>query len=120
MAKLPTQDAEVRIFPTPQEPKFNSQPSASAKSYRQKMKFSPVPIMRGNDTDEINLPNIYDFAPSKWDKDIKDALQTTYYSHVISLIDHVRFCKEKAFFRTITAFQGTMTVPVQKLFFHED
>lgn len=76
--------------------------------------------MRGNDTDEINLPNIYDFAPVKWDKDIKDALQTTYYSHVISIIDHVRYCKEKAFFRTITAFQGTMTVPVQKLFFHED
>jgi regulatory factor X len=30
----------------------------------------------------------------------------------------VRFCKEKMFFRLFTAFQGTLTVPVQKLLVH--
>jgi regulatory factor X, other len=116
IATINTPDAELRIFSAPQE----IHPPASTRSYRQRMKFSPTPIMRGNDTEEIHLPSIYDFAPAKWDKDIKDALQTTYYSHVISLSDHVRYCKEKGFFRLITAFQGTMTVPVQKLFLHED
>jgi regulatory factor X len=109
-------ESESRIFSAPQDPQFHSQ----APTYKHKMKFSPTPIMRGSDTEDIVLPNIYDFAPAKWDTDIKDALQTTYYSHVISLIDSVRYCKEKNFFRLITAFQGTMTVPVVKLFFHEE
>jgi regulatory factor X 1/2/3 len=116
MANINAPEPELRIFSAPQE----IQPPTSTRAYRQRMKFSPTPIMRGNDTEEIHLPSIYDFAPAKWDNDVKDALQTTYYSHVISLSDHVRYCKEKGFFRLITAFQGTMTVPVQKLFLHED
>lgn len=120
MASNRVPDAEVRIFPSPQEPRFHPLSPTAATSYRQKMKFASIPIMRTVDTEDINIPNIYDYAPDKWDKDIKDALYTAYHSHVISIIDSVRFCKEKSFFRLITAFQGTMTVPVQKLFVHEE
>jgi regulatory factor X len=34
------------------------------------------------------------------------------------LIDSIRFCKEKQFFRLYMSFHGTLTVPVQKLFTH--
>jgi regulatory factor X len=67
---------------------------------------------------EINLPDISQFCPPKTDEDAANALSTLYLTHVTSLVDCVRFCKEKVFFRLFTQFQGTLTVPVQKLLVH--
>lgn len=52
------------------------------------------------------------------DPDTAEALYALYRTHCTSLIDSIRFCKEKQFFRLYTSFHGTLTVPVQKLFTH--
>jgi regulatory factor X len=39
-----------------------------------------------------------------------------YRSYCTSLVECIRYCKEKAFFHLFTSFQGTLTMPVQKLF----
>jgi hypothetical protein len=67
---------------------------------------------------DIKLPDISQFTPPKTDQDAADALSTLYLTHVTTLVDCVRFCKEKMFFRLFTQFQGTLTVPVQKLLVH--
>ena len=68
--------------------------------------------------DSIALPNIHPYCPPKTDVDTAEALVALYRTHCTSLIDCIRFCKEKQFFRLFTSFHGTLTVPVQKLFSH--
>jgi len=41
-----------------------------------------------------------------------------YRSYCTSLVECIRYCKEKTFFHLFTSFQGTLTMPVQKLFAH--
>ena len=68
--------------------------------------------------DSIALPSIHPYCPPKTDMDTAEALVALYRTHCTSLVDCVRFCKEKQFFRLFTSFHGTLTVPVQKLFSH--
>lgn len=64
----------------------------------------------------ISLPKVDPFVPLGTDPDAASALTALYRSHCTSLIDAVRFCKEKTFFHCFTSFHGTLTMPVQKLF----
>jgi regulatory factor X len=74
--------------------------------------------MQPTPPEEITLPDIFQYVPERTDIDAANALSTLYLSHVTSLVDCVRFCKDKLFFRLFTQFQGTLTVPVQKLLVH--
>ncbi|PSR79199.1 hypothetical protein BD289DRAFT_442849 [Coniella lustricola] len=61
------------------------------------------------------LPPIEPYLPHGTDSDAAKSLEALYLSHCTSLIECIRFCKEKNFFHLFTAFHGTLTVPVQKL-----
>lgn len=61
------------------------------------------------------LPPIEPYLPQGTDIDAAKSLEALYLSHCTSLIECIRFCKEKNFFHLFTAFHGTLTVPVQKL-----
>ncbi|KAI0514364.1 RFX DNA-binding domain-containing protein [Xylaria bambusicola] len=62
------------------------------------------------------LPKIQPFLPSGTDSDAAKSLAALYRSHCTSLVECIRYCKEKTFFHLYTSFQGTLTMPVQKLF----
>ncbi|KAI1126041.1 RFX DNA-binding domain-containing protein [Nemania abortiva] len=66
------------------------------------------------------LPRIQPFLPKGTDPDTAKSLDALYRSHGTSLIECVRYCKEKTFFHLYTSFQGTLTMPVQKLFANPD
>ena len=66
----------------------------------------------------LELPDIRSYLPTGTDTDTAGALKALYRSHCISIIDCVRYCKEKQFWQHLTSFHGTLTVPVQKLFSH--
>ncbi|KAI0403669.1 RFX DNA-binding domain-containing protein [Xylaria palmicola] len=62
------------------------------------------------------LPRIEPFLPYHTDPDSAKSLVALYRSHCTSLVECIRFCKEKTFFHLYTSFLGTLTMPVQKLF----
>ncbi|KAL3427066.1 RFX DNA-binding domain-containing protein [Phlyctema vagabunda] len=64
----------------------------------------------------ISLPKIEQFLPIGTDPDSASALMALYRSHCTSLVECMRYCKEKTFFHLFTSFHGTLTMPVQKLF----
>lgn len=66
-------------------------------------------------TVRLILPPIAPYLPQGTDIDAAKSLEALYLSHCTSLIECIRFCKEKNFFHLFTAFHGTLTVPVQKL-----
>ncbi|KAF2966718.1 hypothetical protein GQX73_g6826 [Xylaria multiplex] len=65
---------------------------------------------------QLILPRIEPFLPSGTDPDSAKSLTALYRSHCTSLVECIRYCKEKTFFHLYTSFQGTLTMPVQKLF----
>ncbi|KAL7625668.1 hypothetical protein AAE478_004889 [Parahypoxylon ruwenzoriense] len=69
-----------------------------------------------NQSEPIILPRIEPFLPSGTDPDAAKSLTALYRSHCTSLVECIRYCKEKAFLHLFTSFQGTLTMPVQKLF----
>lgn len=62
------------------------------------------------------LPKIEPFLPNGTDPDAAKSLVALYQSHCTSIVECIRHCKEKYFFHLYTSFQGTLTMPVQKLF----
>ncbi|RDL35060.1 Uncharacterized protein BP5553_06991 [Venustampulla echinocandica] len=64
----------------------------------------------------LTLPKIEPFIPVGTDPDAASALTALYRSHCTSLVECIRFCREKTFFHLFTSFHGTLTMPVQKLF----
>ncbi|KAK1504006.1 RFX DNA-binding domain-containing protein [Colletotrichum tamarilloi] len=66
----------------------------------------------------LALPRMEPFLPSGTDPDAAKSLSALYRSHCTSLVECVRYCKEKTFFHLYTSFQGTLTMPVQKLLGH--
>lgn len=62
------------------------------------------------------LPMINPFLPNGTDPDSAKSLAALYRSHCTSLVECIRYCKEKTFFHLYTSFLGTLTMPVQKLF----
>lgn len=85
-------------------------------SYEQELRFPTADVLEAPDALEIELPDISPYLPTRTDPDSAQNLVAMYRSHVTSLVDAVRYCKEKQFFRLFGTFHGTLTVPVQKLF----
>jgi regulatory factor X len=68
--------------------------------------------------DILALPAIELYLPEGTDPDAAKSLSALYRSHCTSLVECIRYCREKTFFHLYTSFQGTLTMPVQKLFGH--
>lgn len=85
--------------------------------YTQTIKFANTVTAPAQD-EAMNLPSIYDFVPPGTDQDLAEALTALYRTHCTSLVDAVRYVKQKSFFRLLGSFNGTLTVPVSKLFAH--
>ncbi|KAF2128702.1 hypothetical protein P153DRAFT_292651 [Dothidotthia symphoricarpi CBS 119687] len=85
-------------------------------AYEHELRFPTPEVLGSPDALQIELPDITPYLPARTDPDSADNLVAMYRSHVTSLVDSVRFCKEKQFFRLFGTFHGTLTVPVQKLF----
>ncbi|KAI9721545.1 MAG: hypothetical protein M1812_002307 [Candelaria pacifica] len=83
-----------------------------------KLKFPSSDEVAFQQNEHIELPSINKYLPPGTDSDNAAALTALYRSHCTSLIDCIRFCKEKSFFHHFTSFHGTLTVPVQKLLAH--
>ncbi|KAF2666176.1 hypothetical protein BT63DRAFT_376709 [Microthyrium microscopicum] len=111
-------EVEGRVFPSPQEPVYAPHRATGTRSYNSRLKFPTTRVFVHQPPEDIILPDIFQYTPPKTDIDAANALTTLYHSHVTSLVDCVRFCKEKMFFRLFTQFSGTLTVPVQKLLNH--
>ncbi|KAF2142967.1 uncharacterized protein K452DRAFT_225624 [Aplosporella prunicola CBS 121167] len=106
-----------RVFAEPHAPGY-TQSRHTSSMYEQELKFPPPNQESFQENDSIELPNIHDYVPPKTDIDAANALTALYRTHCTSLVDCIRFCKEKQFFRLFTSFHGTLTVPVQKLLAH--
>ncbi|KAG6220184.1 hypothetical protein E4U34_003050 [Claviceps purpurea] len=69
-----------------------------------------------NHAEVLALPAIESYLPQGTDSDAAKSLSALYRSHCTSLVECIRYCREKTFFHLYTSFQGTLTMPVQKLF----
>ncbi|KAL1590374.1 hypothetical protein WHR41_00670 [Cladosporium halotolerans] len=87
-------------------------------SYNHTLRFPSSNLPPFTENEPVSLPSIHPYLPPRTDVDTAEALSALYRTHCTSLIDSIRFCKEKQFFRLYTSFHGTLTVPVQKLFTH--
>lgn len=90
--------------------------SRTRTSYEHELRFPTPDVLGAPDGLDIELPDIAPYLPARTDPDSAQNLVAMYRSHVTSLVDAVRYCKEKQFFRLFGTFHGTLTVPVQKLF----
>lgn len=91
---------------------------ADGMTYGHTLRFPSSNTPAFSENEPVNLPPIQPYLPPRTDNDTAEALFALYRTHCTSLIDSIRFCKEKQFFRLYTSFHGTLTVPVQKLFHH--
>lgn len=82
------------------------------------LSLAPDPAEGVQSADPLVLPKIEPFLPEGTDPDAAKSLAALYRSHCTSLVECIRYCKEKTFFHLFTSFQGTLTMPVQKLFGH--
>lgn len=97
-------------------PQYQPTNARTKMSYEHELKFPTPDVLEAPDGLEIELPDISPYLPARTDPDSAQNLVAMYRSHVTSLVDAVRYCKEKQFFRLFGTFHGTLTVPVQKLF----
>ncbi|KAF2654243.1 hypothetical protein K491DRAFT_601295 [Lophiostoma macrostomum CBS 122681] len=92
----------------------------TSNSYEYELKFATTEQMAPEENAAIVLPDISPYLPPRTDPDAAEALVALYRTHCTSLVDSVRYCKEKQFFRLYASFHGTLTVPVQKLFAQQE
>ncbi|ATY66496.1 cephalosporin C regulator 1 [Cordyceps militaris] len=92
--------------------------STSTKT-RLELEFPPMNQDDFEQSEALGLPVIEAFLPQGTDPDAAKSLSALYRSHCTSLVECIRYCREKTFFHLYTSFQGTLTMPVQKLFSHE-
>ena len=112
-----SKSSQAGLFADPFTPGLGQTGPTSA-MYKHTLKFPPAEHASFAESDAIELPDIRPYCPPRTDLDSLEALSALYRTHCTSLIDCVRFCKEKQFFRLYTSFHGTLTMPVQKLFAH--
>lgn len=91
---------------------------AESMTYAHTLRFPLGSLPTFSENESVELPSIHPYLPPRTDHDTVEALFALYRTHCTLLIDSIRFCKEKQFFRLYTSFHGTLTVPVQKLFTH--
>jgi len=116
-SSVPLQQAPVsrgQLFAHPTQPGFQ-QPQDEPQMFTQLIKFSPSAELAHQD-EAMNLPDIGQFAPEGTDPDLANALFALYRTHCTSLVDAIRYVRQKSFFRQLSSFNGTLTVPVSKLF----
>ena len=89
---------------------------ATSTKTSQPLSFSWESTDAAPQTEAVVLPRLEPFAPPGADPDAVKSLTALYRSHCTSLIECIRYCKEKTFFHLFTSFHGTLTMPVQKLF----
>jgi regulatory factor X len=94
----------------------NPQLDSTTNKMSQRLQFASLSESSAREYEPISLPKIEPFVPAGTDPDAASALQALYRSHCTSLVECIRFCKEKTFFHLFTSFHGTLTMPVQKLF----
>ncbi|KAG9231647.1 RFX DNA-binding domain-containing protein [Amylocarpus encephaloides] len=82
----------------------------------QRLHFALIGQQTSQEQGPLTLPKIDPYLPSRTDQDSASALTALYRSHCTSLVECIRFCKEKMFLHLFTSFHGTLTMPVQKLF----
>jgi regulatory factor X len=99
-------------------PVIHNIPSLESTSSKmpQRLQFAPLSEPQAQEYVPISLPKIEPHVPAGTDPDSATALTALYRSHCTSLVDALRFCKEKTFLHLFTSFHGTLTMPVQKLF----
>lgn len=116
-SKAPRLDGFIRphsLYNHPDLSNISSLESTNSKM-SQRLQFAPL----GQPSQEqgaLTLPKIEPFIPAGTDQDAASALYALYRSHCTSLVECIRFCREKMFFHLFTSFHGTLTMPVQKLF----
>ncbi|KAI9791163.1 MAG: hypothetical protein M1833_001573 [Piccolia ochrophora] len=93
----------------------DSGPSMQSNMVERELRFPTTheDIFRANDP--IDLPSIQAYVPVGTDPDTVATLTALYRHSCTSLVECMRFCREKQFFHLFTSFNGTLTVPVQKL-----
>ncbi|CZT10435.1 related to cephalosporin C regulator 1 (cpcR1 gene) [Rhynchosporium agropyri] len=111
-------DSFVRPHSLYHQPEIQGIPQLESTTSKmsQRLHFAAATDPLAQDYEPISLPKIDQYLPTGTDPDSASALTALYRSHCTSLIDALRFCKEKTFFHLFTSFHGTLTMPVQKLF----
>lgn len=92
----------------------NMQSTATKTQLR--LAFPSADEQNPSQSDPLALPPIEAYLPPGTDPDAAKSLSALYRSHCTSLVECIRYCREKTFFHLYTSFQGTLTMPVQKLF----
>ncbi|KAK4042877.1 hypothetical protein C8A01DRAFT_44096 [Parachaetomium inaequale] len=103
------------LYNQPQVASFDQLQATMGKTPQQ-LRFSTDTGETFKQSDPIILPRIEPYLPNGTDPDAAKSLIALYRSYCTSLVECIRYCKEKAFFHLFTSFQGTLTMPVQKLF----
>lgn len=108
-------DFQHSLYNQPQVASYDQLQSTMGKT-PQLLRFSTETNETFKQSDPIILPRIEPYLPNGTDPDAAKSLVALYRSYCTSLVECIRYCKEKAFFHLFTSFQGTLTMPVQKLF----
>ncbi|KAK0739231.1 RFX DNA-binding domain-containing protein [Apiosordaria backusii] len=98
------------LYNQPQVPSFEQLQRTMDKTAK-RLKFSTDSGEAFKQSDPLILPRIEPFLPSGTDADAAKSLTALYRSHCTSLVECIRYCKEKTFFHLFTSFQGTLTMP---------
>lgn len=106
------------LYNQPELASIDNMQSTSTKTLLQ-LEFPPINQDDFEQSEPLGLPLIDAFLPQGTDPDAAKSLSALYRSHCTSLVECIRYCREKTFFHLFTSFQGTLTMPVQKLFSHE-
>jgi regulatory factor X len=106
------------LFTDIYSPQYHPPHSRTKTSYEHELKFPTPDLLEAPaKLNDITLPDVTPYLPpGRVDQDVIENLVAMYRTHVVSMVDSVRYCKEKQFFRLFGTFHGTLTVPVQKLF----
>jgi len=102
------------LFAHPTQPGFQ-QPLEDPQMFQQIIRFSSS-ANYAHQEEAMNLPDINQYVPIGTDPDLANALFALYRTHCTSLVDAIRYVRQKSFFRQLASFNGTLTVPVTKLF----
>jgi regulatory factor X len=116
--KIQRADGLVRPHSLYNQPEIHgiAQLESTTSKMSQPLRFAPVGEPLANENQQIVLPKIEEYVPAGTDPDSARSLTALYRSHCTSLVDALRYCREKTFFHLYTSFHGTLTMPVQKLF----
>jgi regulatory factor X len=117
-SKAPSLDGFIRPHSLYNHPDISgvSQLDSTNSKIPQRLQFAPLQQTASNEQSALILPGIDNYIPHGTDPDAAAALAALYRSHCTSLVECIRYCREKMFFHLFTSFHGTLTMPVQKLF----